>query len=186
MGSHRPRIEGRNRTKHARVTFAASPEFLEPRQCTHALPQVQLVSASETYKCPRPRESTLRPRLLSMDPVLRPRRTSGRIEAITAPDHEVARSGGTTSSGSNLPSRLKVYKQQDPTPQKCIEELTRQIGHLRQELAFYREKEQYSAKFETTVLSASRAYQQKILHSERQFFGYQGIRRDERYNSRKC
>ena len=140
------------------------------------MPQVRLVSASENYKRPCPRESTLQPHLLSIYPALRPRRASGRAETSTASDHEIARNGGTTSSVGDLPSRLKVYKQQYPTPQKRIEELTREIGHLRQELAFYQEKERYSAKFEATVSSASRAYQREILHSKRQFLGYRAIR----------
>ena len=71
-------------------------------------------------------------------PALRPEKYT------TTLDREIAYHGGTTSMINNLPERLRVFKKQQLTSQQRIKELTRENGRLRQELAFYREKDRSS------------------------------------------
>ncbi|CAL8584917.1 hypothetical protein XPA_010500 [Xanthoria parietina] len=89
-------------------------------------------------------------------PSRRPR--GGSIPDVTALDHIIAGHGGTTSTIDDLPHRLRISKnKQRPTPTQRIEELTREIGYLRQELAYYKDTRRALTKFFAVARSAHEA-----------------------------
>jgi hypothetical protein len=89
----------------------------------------------------------------SIHPAFRKRRISGRAGKVTAIDHQIARSGGTTSSYKKLPHRLQISKQnKPPTFEERVIELTRINGHLRQELAYYKDNRAAEMKFHEKIL----------------------------------
>ena len=114
---------------------------------------------------------------------------SGRRGAITAVDHAIARHGGSTSTLDCLPNRLKITKAEPPTtPQKRIEELQRENGHLRRELTYYKDTREVLVRM-LEATKASHQTLQDILSeaargvaiSEQRYVGYWVLERDEGY-----
>ncbi|KAL8788256.1 MAG: hypothetical protein Q9213_001776 [Squamulea squamosa] len=94
----------------------------------------------------------------------RPRK--GSIPDVTALDHMIAGHGGTTSTIDDLPHRLRISKnKQVPTPTQRIEELTREIGYLRQELAYYKDTRRALTKFFAVAQSAHEALRRGIAEA---------------------
>ena len=71
---------------------------------------------------------------------------------VTALDHQIGDHGGTTSTLDYLPHRLRLTKEKKPETLKGhIEELTREIGYLRQELAYYKDTRKVLMKFYESI-----------------------------------
>ena len=89
-------------------------------------------------------------------PSRRPR--GGSIPDVTALDHIIAGYRRTISTIDDLPYRLRILKnKQRPTPTQRIKELTREIGYLRQELAYYKDTRRALTKFFAITRSAHEA-----------------------------
>jgi hypothetical protein len=96
-------------------------------------------------------------------PAHRPRSRSLSYTAstITPLDTRISQLGGTTSTLDCLPQRLRIAKSsQRVSPQQRVEELIRDNGHLRQELAYHKETRAACLKF----FEATRQAQQ-MLHN---------------------
>lgn len=107
----------------------------------------------------------IKPMPLQLSPTHPGRRgpRGGSIPDVTALDHVIAGHGGTTSTIDDLPHRLRISKnKQVPTPSQRIEELTREIGYLRQELAYYKETRRALTKFFAVANSAHEAMRHGI------------------------
>lgn len=121
-----------------RVTFQTPPPKREP---------------SETHPALRQRE--------------RPR--SGRAGDVTALDHRIAVYGGTTSTVECLPHRLRITKvQQTSDPQQRIEELVRDVGHLNQELSYYKDTRKVLMKLFDSVKASHATLQAAVAEADRE------------------
>ena len=88
---------------------------------------------------------------------------------MTALDHRIAVHGGTTSTIECLPHRLRISKfQQTPGPQQRIEELVRDVGHLNQELSYYKDTRKVLMKLLTSVKESHEALQAAVVEADRE------------------
>lgn len=107
---------------------------------------------------------------------------SGRPE-VTALDHHIASRGGMTSKIEKLPSQLQLNKTcPPPTWSQQIEELTRENGYLRQELAHHQEMQCAMITLHTKTVRAYKVLQeglqklsQQVAGSEKRLLEYWGI-----------
>ena len=121
-----------------RVTFQRPPPRREP---------------SETHPALRQRE--------------RPR--SGRPGDVTALDHQISIHGGTSSTIECLPHRLRISKvQQISSPQQRIEELVRDVGHLNQEMSYYKDTRKIFMKLFEAVKISNEALQAAVSEADRE------------------
>ena len=106
---------------------------------------------------------------------------------ITPLDHFISQNGGTTSAIDMLPHQLQRSKVR-PTIQERIEELTRENGRLRQELALHNET--YTATIAlytkaqeafTILQDALRNISEKRTMSEKSLLDYWGISTEDFY-----
>ena len=110
-------------------------------------------------------------------------KNSGRPAEITPLDHYISSSGGTTSTIENLPHRLQITKRQPrPTTGKRLEELVRENGYLRQELALQKELLDAMVTLHgktvdayKTLKLALREISQKRMQSEQRLLEYWGL-----------
>ena len=96
-------------------------------------------------------------------PAHRPRSRSLSYTAstVTPLDNRISQLGGTTSTLECLPQRLRIAKSsRRVSPQQRIEELIRENGHLRQELAYHKDTRVACLKF----FEATR-HAQQLLHN---------------------
>lgn len=106
---------------------------------------------------------------------------------VTRLDHQILAGGGTTSTLENIPNRLRASKTKRPVSQKqWIEELTKDNGYLRQELAYYKERlsallaiHHETTKASTLLEEALEKYSQRELEAEKLLLDYWNIDRDE-------
>lgn len=106
---------------------------------------------------------------------------------VTTLDHHISKDGGTTSTLEYLPHRLKISKQRQPLSLKeQIEELTRENGYLRQELAYHKDTRETLMKLykhvqesNQRVENALRETSEGIAISEQQLLDYWGIHHDD-------
>lgn len=99
---------------------------------------------------------------------------------VTTLDHQIAAGGGTTSTLENTPSRLRASKAKRPVSQKqWIEELTKDNGYLRQELAYYKDVQQAllalhgeTARASAMLEEALENFSQRIAESEKPLLDY--------------
>lgn len=111
----------------------------------------------------------------------RPR--SGRPTEVTALDHHIASLRGMASSIERLPSQQQLYKTRPPpTQSQRIEELTRENGYLRQELAHHQEMQCAMVTLLTKTVQAYKVLQeglqelsQRVAGSEKRLLKYWGI-----------
>lgn len=138
-----------------RTAFKAGsprPEGPTQRRVTFKTPPTKRIP-SETRPASRPRE--------------RPR--SGRVGDVTALDHHIAVHSGTTSSLECLPHRLRISKvQRTSAPQQRIEELVRDIGHLNQELSYYKNTRKVLMKLFDSVKASHEALQIAVAEADRE------------------
>ena len=107
----------------------------------------------------------------------------GRPAEVTALDHHIASRGGTTSKIEKLPSQIQLSKCRSPLNRgERIEELTRENGYLRQELALYEDTRDAMVCLHVKTTKAYKLLQeglqelsQKIVLSERSLLDYWGI-----------
>lgn len=93
-------------------------------------------------------DPVLTQRLSSIHLAFRPRLISGRADDVIALDDRIARNDGTTSTYEQLPHRLQISKQHQPTTSaKRVIELTRTNGYLLQELTYYKDTQAADMKF---------------------------------------
>ncbi len=100
-------------------------------------------------------------------------------------DHWIGQGGGTTSTLEFLPHRLKISKNKDSVPkEKRIEELTRENGYLRQELAYHKETQVAIMRLYDSAQTAVQRLQhaltdasQRIAISENRLLEYWTIKR---------
>lgn len=133
---------------------ASSPRSEGPtqRRVTFETPPSKRV-LSETHPALRQRE--------------RPR--SGRAGDVTALDHHIAVHGGTTSTIECLPHRLRISKvQRTSGPQQRIEELVRDVGHLNQELSYYKDTRKVLMKLFDSVKASHEALQVAVAEADRE------------------
>jgi len=112
---------------------------------------------------------------------------SGRPAEVTALDHHIASRGGMTSTIEKLPSQLQLNKNRSPpTRSKRIEELTRENGYLRQELAHHHETHCAMVTLHAKTVRAYKVLQeglqelsQQVAGSERRLLEYWGIDLDD-------
>lgn len=92
-----------------------------------------------------------------------------------------------TSTLENLPNRLRASKTKQPVNQKqWIEELTKDNGYLRQELAYYKEVQQAllalhheTIKVSTMLEEALEDFSQKVAEAEKPLLDYWKINLEE-------
>jgi hypothetical protein len=114
---------------------------------------------------------------------LRPRDTLN----ITALDLHIAQHGGTTTSIERLPHRLQQSKRQNIlNPNQRIEELVKETGRLREEIAFHVETQRaLMALFETakeafeTLREGLQVTSERLFNTERSLLEYWGIERGQ-------
>jgi len=107
----------------------------------------------------------------------------GRPAEVTALDHCIASRGGTTSKIEKLPSQIQVTKYRSPPNRdQRIEELTRENGYLRQELALYEETRDAMVSLHTKTTKAYKLLREglqelseKVALSEKSLLEYWGI-----------
>ncbi|CAF9939954.1 hypothetical protein IMSHALPRED_001694 [Imshaugia aleurites] len=98
----------------------------------------------------------------------RERPRSGRAGDVTALDHQIAIHGGTTSTIECLPHRLRITKvQQTSGPQQRIEELVRDVGHLNQELSYYKDTRKVLMKLFDSVKASHETLQAAVAEADR-------------------
>ena len=110
----------------------------------------------------------------------RSRTLSNTAGAITPIDSRIGELGGTTSTLECLPQRLRVSKaSQRISPEQRIEELTREAGHLRQELAYHKETRAACLRFfeatrqaQQDLHNAIAEMSRKVAISEQRFENY--------------
>ena len=110
----------------------------------------------------------------------RSRTVSSTARAITPVDSKISSLGGTTSTLECLPHRLNISKTSQPiSSQQRIEELTREAGHLRQELAYHKETRAACMKFfdaanqaQQNLHNAIVEMSRKVAISEQRFENY--------------
>ena len=138
-----------------RTTFKASSPRAEghsQRRVTFQTPPTNR-APSETHPALRQRE--------------RPR--SGPAVDVTAPDHQIAVHGGTTSTIECLPHRLRISKgQRTSGPQQRIEELVRDVGHLNQELSYYKDTRKVLMKLFDSVKASHEALRVAMAEADRE------------------
>ena len=143
-------LKGKLRT----TSKASSPRAEGPsqRRVTFQTPPTNR-APSETHPALRQRE--------------RPR--SGRAVDVTALDHQIAVHGGTTSTIKCLPHRLRISKgQRTSGPQQRIEELVRDVGHLNQELSYYKDTRKVLMKLFDSVKASHEALQVAVAEADRE------------------
>ena len=87
---------------------------------------------------------------------------------MTPLDSRIGNLGGTTSTLECLPHRLRISKSSQPIPlEQRIEELTREAGHLRQELAYHKETRAACMKFFDATNQAQQNLQNAIVEMSR-------------------
>jgi hypothetical protein len=107
----------------------------------------------------------------------------GRPAEVTALDHCIASRGGTTSKIEKLPSQIQVTKYRSPPNRdQRIEELTRENGYLRQELALYEETRDAMVSLHAKTKKAYKLLREglqelseKVAVSEKSLLKYWGI-----------
>lgn len=107
----------------------------------------------------------------------------GRPAEVSALDHRIASAGGTTSKIEKLPNQIQVTKYHSPPNcDRRIEELTRENGYLRQELAFYQETRDAMVSLHAKTTKAYKLLREglqelseKVALSERSLLEYWGI-----------
>lgn len=160
-----------------RVPIMASPEiFIQPSREVLFSP-LQLSEAADL----KGKRSTaiMRQNSCSVDP-LNTRNPYSPTE-VTSLDHQILAGGGTTSTLENIPNRLRAQKR--PVSQKqWIEELTKDNGYLRQELAYYKERlsallaiHHETTKASTMLEEALERYSQRELEAEKILLDYWNI-----------
>ena len=139
-----------------------------------------------THQVPiSPRESSLRlPSFLNVNrhesrhvtfntqphPAFRPRSRSmsTKANALLPIDGRISDLGGTTSTLECLPHRLRISKTTERvTPHQSIEELTRETGYLREELAYHKEARDAYLKFFEITQQAQRDLHNAIAEVSR-------------------
>ena len=110
----------------------------------------------------------------------RSRTLSSTARVITPIDSRISSLGGTTSTLECLPHRLRISKSSQPISlEQRIEELTREAGHLRQELAYHKETRAACMKFfdvtnqaHQNLHNAIAEMSRKVAISEQRFENY--------------
>lgn len=118
----------------------------------------------------------------------RERPRSGRAGDVTPLDHQIAAHGGTTSTIECLPHRLRVSKvQRTSGPQQRIEELVRDVGHLNQELSYYKDTRKVFMKLYNSVKASQELLRvavaeadRELVISEQRYMSYWVPRYDDR------
>lgn len=88
---------------------------------------------------------------------------------MTPLDHQIAAHGGTTSTIECLPHRLRISKvQRISGPQQRIEELVRDVGHLNQELSYYKDTRKVLMKLFDSVKASHEALQVAVAEADRE------------------
>lgn len=106
---------------------------------------------------------------------------------VTPLDHRIAQNGGTTSRLERLPYRLRKFKSEnDVELERRIEELTRENGRLREELAFH---EGAHRALRSLFVQTKDAYEllrgalqgasERLVNSEGTLLSFWGIRLDD-------
>ena len=123
-------------------------------------------------------------------PALRQREhpRSDKERDVTALDHQISVHGGTTSTIECLPHRLRISKvQRTSGPQQRIEELVRDVGHLHQELSYYKDTRKVLVKLFNSVKASHEALQVAVAEadldlgiSEQRYVSYWVPHRDDR------
>ncbi len=111
---------------------------------------------------------------------------------VTLLDHQILAGGGTTSTLENIPNRLRASKTKRAVSQKqWIEELTKDNGYLRQELAYYKEVQQAllalhheTAQASALLEEALEKFSQKVAESEKPLLDYWNINLDDAEEAR--
>ncbi len=119
-----------------------------------------------TFQTPLPRGGSS-----GVHPALRQRERphSGRPQDVTALDHQISIHGGTTSTIECLPHRLRISKvQRISSPQQRIEELVRDVGHLNQEMSYYKDTRKVFIKLFDAVRSSNEALQAAVSEADRE------------------
>ena len=112
---------------------------------------------------------------------------SGRPAEVTALNHHIASRGGMTSNIEKLPNQLQLNKHRSsPSQSQRIEELTRENGYLRQELAHHQETHCAMVILHAKTVRAYKVLQeglqelsQRVAGSERCLLEYWGIDLDD-------
>ena len=157
----------------SRVTILSSPEIFDKNTQPPHNPKQQLKPSGHNVAFQL--RSSLK-RDAPIHPALRhPRRYYGRADQLTALDHEISTRGGTTSAIENLPHRLRISKAARSGDQKQqIEELTRENGYLRQELAFYKDKERLNVRLSGSLESILQRYKKETEDLEEELLAFWG------------
>ena len=117
----------------------------------------------------------------------RSRPLSGAMNGVASVDHWIGQGGGTTSTLEFLPHRLKISKAKTTvTMEQRIEELTRENGYLRQELAYHKDTQVAIMGLYDSAKTAVRRLQEsleeasrRIAMSENRLLEYWTIRRGD-------
>ena len=117
----------------------------------------------------------------------RTRKRKAETPEVSLLDHRIFTHGGTTSVIDSLPSQLNLRKRRaHPPPSKELEELTRENGYLREELALHQETRLAITKLHRKTIEAYQILQnalqemsQKVATSEERLLQYWGIDIDE-------
>jgi len=90
-------------------------------------------------------------------------RTTGQPPEITSLDARIARAGGTSSRVELLPHRLRETKLRPSTSAAMqLDDLTRENGYLRQEIAFYQESRNAMLAFHSQTLDTYKGLQSAL------------------------
>lgn len=110
-----------------------------------------------------------------------------RDHEVTALDHCIEDHGGTTSTLDCLPHRLRITKEKKSrTMKEHMEDLTREIGYLRQELAYYKDTREVLMRFHESISDSHRVMKVALCEmskgvaiSEQRLLDYWGIHHDD-------
>jgi len=139
-----------NNSQNQNVTSSSSPsEKQRQRQDTsHTETSKAASRKSASNRHAILQDSVLTQRLSSIHSAFRPRPIFGRASDVIALNDRIARNGETTFTYEQLPHRLRISKQHQPTTSaERVIELTRTNDYLLQELTYYKDTQAADMKF---------------------------------------